>query len=435
MTSVAGVDFVTIIAERAVHVLSTRITDYDGDVYQKGDKINDAWVPGTRASHNTNNGDRRRLTATSVRSAPLTNSWTVKEWTVGVGAIDARSKFEPGDFTGQSVLTYPKRSLGWTEDTPPRDTVRQFYPASPSHHPSYTLYQPCTHCTITTHNTHVPCTYSQSSFVEKQARWTEQWFQEAGLPSERVFWFEGGVTPQHIENLFVTLILNGLHPYPSLRRYWNLDGFAFNDPTVKRLWGNSASGYRQVELLKKYIRFRPPDDDEDSDVYDSDSESDDEDFGPDVFSKVRPMADMLRRACETTFEVGRDCSLDEIDINTQCKFRGKDKIKYKKEGDGVLNDAICTSVEGALITFCFRKDSLQRLRKSNPAIYASAKELSPLHLRCLGLLNRPCIKGKWRTIWMDNLFPSLRFFYYGHTLTKTHMCGLFRANRGFSACA
>ena len=245
MTSVAGVDFVTIIAERAVHVLSTRITDYDGDVYQKGDKINDAWVPGTRASHNTNNGDRRRLTATSVRSAPLTNSWTVKEWTVGVGAIDARSKFEPGDFTGQSVLTYPKRSLGWTEDTPPRDTVRQFYPASPSHHPSYTLYQPCTHCTITTHNTHVPCTYSQSSFVEKQARWTEQWFQEAGLPSERVFWFEGGVTPQHIENLFVTLILNGLHPYPSLRRYWNLDGFAFNDPTVKRLWGNSASGYRQ----------------------------------------------------------------------------------------------------------------------------------------------------------------------------------------------
>ena len=191
----------------------------------------------------------------------------------------------------------------------------------------------------------------------------------------------------------------------------------------------------QVELLKKYIRFRPPDDDEDSDVYDSDSESDDEDFGPDVFSKVRPMTDMLRRACETTFEVGRDCSLDEIDINTQCKFRGKDKIKYKKEGDGVLNDAICTSVEGALITFCFRKDSLQRLRKSNPAIYASAKELSPLHLRCLGLLNRSCIKGKWQTIWMDNLFPSLRFFYYGHTLTKTHMCGLFRANRGFSACA
>ena len=274
-------------------------------------------------------------------------------------------------------------------------------------------------------------THAQISFVQNQALWTQQWFEEKGLPSEQKDWFEGGVTTQHIHNLFVTLIVNGLHPYPSLRRYWKLDGFAFNDPTVKKLWGGSATGYRQVELLKKYLRFAPPDDDSDDE---SDSESDD-DCGPDVFAKVRPMTDMLLHACETTFDVGRDCSLDEIDINTQCKFKGKETIKYKREGDGVLNDAVCTSIEGALITFHFRKDSLQRLRNSNADIFAAAKELSPLHLRCLGLLNKPCIKGKWRTIWMDNLFPSLRFFYYGHILTQTHMCGLFRANRGFPACA
>ncbi len=83
----------------------------------------------------------------------------------------------------------------------------------------------------------------------------------------------------------------------------DLDEFVFNDPMVKKMWGNTGSGFRQVELLKKYLRFRPPNEDEDSDVYDSDSESDDEDFGPDVFSKVRPMTDMLWRACETTFEV------------------------------------------------------------------------------------------------------------------------------------
>ena len=137
------------------------------------------------------------------------------------------------------------------------------------------------------------------------------------------------MTTQHIRNLFVTLIVNGLHPYPSLRRYWKLDGFAFNDPTVKKLWGNSATGYRQVELLKKYLRFAPPDDGSDDE---SDSESDD-DCGPDVFAKVRPMTDMLLHACETTFDVGRDCSLDEIDINTQCKFKSKETIKYKREDD------------------------------------------------------------------------------------------------------
>ena len=120
--------------------------------------------------------------------------------------------------------------------------------------------------------------------MDKQARWTQAWFETVGLENERRYWFEGGVTSQHIQNLFVTLILNGMHPYPSLRRYWNLDGFAFNDPTVKKLWGNTANSYRSVELLKKYLRFAPTGDD-------SDDDSSDEDFGPDMFAKVRPSYD------------------------------------------------------------------------------------------------------------------------------------------------
>ena len=102
--------------------------DYDGDVYNQGDKITDDWVPGTRASHNAS--ARRHLTPTSVRSAPLCSSFKVKDWTVGVGSINERSNFEPKAFTGRSVLTYPKATLGWTQDTSPRDLVRQFYPAS-----------------------------------------------------------------------------------------------------------------------------------------------------------------------------------------------------------------------------------------------------------------------------------------------------------------
>ena len=102
--------------------------DYDGTVYQKGEKISDDWVPGTRDSHNR--ASRRRLTPTSVRSAPFANSWKEKDWTVGVGAIDGRSTFRPKEFTGESALTYPKASLGWDQDTSPLVLVRQFYPAS-----------------------------------------------------------------------------------------------------------------------------------------------------------------------------------------------------------------------------------------------------------------------------------------------------------------
>ena len=78
--------------------------DYDGDVYEKGDKLHDDWAPGPRSSYGTK--DRPRLTPTSVRSAPLASNFRVKDWTVGVGAIDERSKFEPKKFTGRSVLTY-----------------------------------------------------------------------------------------------------------------------------------------------------------------------------------------------------------------------------------------------------------------------------------------------------------------------------------------
>ena len=104
--------------------------NYNGTNHQKGDKIREDWVPGTRASHQSG-GQRQKLTATSVRSKPLHASFKVKDWTVGVGALNTRSKFAPKEFTGRRLLTYPKTSLGWTVDTPPIDLVRQFYPACP----------------------------------------------------------------------------------------------------------------------------------------------------------------------------------------------------------------------------------------------------------------------------------------------------------------
>ena len=88
-----------------------------------------------------------------------------------------------------------------------------------------------------------------------------------------------------------------------------------------------------------------------------------------------------------------------------------------------------------MITFRARKDTVESLRASDPELFRLAPELSPLYFRCLLLYRRPCLRGKWRVAWMDNLFPSLRFAYYLHTLAGTHLCGLCRGNRGFPKVA
>ena len=141
------------------HVHKTRAScpqhpDYNGTNHEKGDKVSPEWVPGTRASHSSGGQNPRgRMTSTSVRSAPLAASFTTKDWTVGVGALNSRSNFAPKEFTGQSVLTYPKTSLGWTVDTSPRDLVRQFYPVSTCM---------CTPCSPHAHpHTHT-CSYHSS---------------------------------------------------------------------------------------------------------------------------------------------------------------------------------------------------------------------------------------------------------------------------------
>ena len=223
--------------------------------------------------------------------------------------------------------------------------------------------------------------------------------------------WKGEFTLFDLHRMFVTLGLNGIHPYPSVRQYFTGDSWAFNDNTIRDLWGGQATGFRRMESLKQFLRFNDPNE------LDAD----------DPFGLVRQMLDMFRHRCETAFIFGRHMSLDEVVVGFQGSHKKKDTIKYKREGDGFLLDAVCSSVEGAMATYRPRADAVECLRQDYKRIHESAPELAPLHLRCLGLLDRPCIRGKWRTIWMDNLFTSLRFCYYAHTLTGCHITGLCRA--------
>ena len=229
--------------------------------------------------------------------------------------------------------------------------------------------------------------------------------------------WKGPFTLYDLNRMFVTLTLNGTHPYPSVRLYFNGDSFAFNDSTIREMWGGQATGYRRVETMKMFLRFSDP-------QWVANTGANNKD---DVFALVRQMLNMFQHACETAFVSGRHMSLDEVVVGFQGSHKRKDTIKYKREGDGFLLDAVCSSIEGAMVTFRPRADPPEQLRRDYSRIYEAAPELAPLHLRCLGLLDRPCLRGQWRTIWMDNLFTSLRFAYYAHMLTGCHITGLCRA--------
>jgi len=155
----------------------------------------------------------------------------------------------------------------------------------------------------------------------------------------------------------------------------------------------------------------------------------------DKLALVRAMIEMMRHQCENAFDIGIMLSLDEVVWSSQCSSAVGEPVKYKKAGDGFVMDAVCDSTTGAMFTFIFRKVSVDQLRARDPEVFAAAPELSPLHFRCLILFRRPCLRGQWRTAWMDNLFPSLRFAYYMHKLAETHITGLVRGKRGFPRIA
>ncbi|KAK3288696.1 hypothetical protein CYMTET_3835 [Cymbomonas tetramitiformis] len=120
--------------------------------------------------------------------------------------------------------------------------------------------------------------------------------------------------------------------------------------------------------------------------------------------------------------MGPDVSLDEQDCGFQGRSHLKDKIKYKKEGDGFLADCICDS--GYTWTFHFRHDPTP--------MPLTQKHASDLHNRCLYLIKR--LKFQWTRIYMDNLFTSRRFLQWGYE-EKVLMAGVARATaRGVPDC-
>ena len=126
--------------------------------------------------------------------------------------------------------------------------------------------------------------------------------------------------------------------------------------------------------------------------------------------KVHPLLKHIPKVSQEAIFLGQDLSCDEQTIGFQGHHRDKQRITYKKEGDGFLTDCICS--DGYTYCFHFRHQE------------ASSKIMqefgcSPLHARVLGLISQ--LPHAYYTLGMDNLFMSAKFCRIAYSMDQKVM--------------
>ena len=114
--------------------------------------------------------------------------------------------------------------------------------------------------------------------------------------------------------------------------------------------------------------------------------------------KVHPLLKHMLKVSQAAVFMGKNLSCDEQTVGFQGNHRDKQRITYKKEGDGFLADCICSN--GYTYAFHFRH------QKASEALIKEMK-CSPLHSRVLGLISQ--LPHKNYTLGMDNLYMSAKF--------------------------
>ena len=126
--------------------------------------------------------------------------------------------------------------------------------------------------------------------------------------------------------------------------------------------------------------------------------------------KIHPLLKHMLKISKEAVFLGRDLSCDEQTIGFQGNHRDKQRITYKKEGDGFLADCICS--DGYTYAFHFRHQ---------PASEKVIKKFScsPLHARALGLISQ--LPHQFYTLGMDNLYNSAKFCRLAYLMEQSVM--------------
>ena len=105
----------------------------------------------------------------------------------------------------------------------------------------------------------------------------------------------------------------------------------------------------------------------------------------------------MRRVSQDAIHIGRYISINEQDIVFQDRHKDKQRVTFKKAGDGFLVDALCAEVYA--YAWYFRNQIA-------PKCWTD-KELSPLHAQVMALVGQ--LPDNNYNCGMDNLFMSPKF--------------------------
>ena len=115
--------------------------------------------------------------------------------------------------------------------------------------------------------------------------------------------------------------------------------------------------------------------------------------------KIDPCLKHMMRVSKEGICLGENISINEQDIGFQGMHKDKQRIKYKRVGDGFLEDAL--SADGYTYTWYFRNQVSPK--------HWTDKGLSPLHSHVMALLQQLSLGTKNYKCGMDNLFISAKF--------------------------
>ena len=118
---------------------------------------------------------------------------------------------------------------------------------------------------------------------------------------------------------------------------------------------------------------------------------------------------MLAVSKEAVF-LGRHLSCDEQTVAFKGNHKDKQRITYKREGDGFLVDCICS--DGYTYCFFFRhQEASGKIMK--------AFDCSRLNARVLALISQ--LEDKYYTLGIDNLFHSAKFARLAYSMEQKVM--------------